>query len=116
MIFLFCSDFLADLYIHGESTYVIEDENQLKAVPVKRTQYHLSLEALCSRNLKFHDNWKLRICQKKVDMMLLLVVIQDSLFLLATGLFQCYFIRPTPPYNIIIMSLGLDTRDNMRIN
>ncbi|KAK2549315.1 hypothetical protein P5673_030319 [Acropora cervicornis] len=56
-------DFLADLYIHGESTYIIEDENKLKTVSVNRTQYHLSQEALMEFE-QVHDNWELHICQK----------------------------------------------------
>ena len=48
-------------------------------------------------------------------MILLLVVMQDFLLLLATGLFQYYFITLAPPYNIVI-SLGLGTTDNMTIN
>lgn len=47
-IFFLCLavDFLADLYIHGETTFTIEGNSKMKTVTVNRTQFLLSEEAL----------------------------------------------------------------------
>ena len=56
-------DFLADLYIHGEMTYQIEDKGKLKAVTVNRTEYTLTEEALETFE-KIHDSREKDICEK----------------------------------------------------
>ena len=104
-------DFLADLYIHGKSTYIIEDENKLKTVSVNRTQYHLSQDALMEFE-QIHDHWELHICQKNPHDAL---IGGNTPWLLVTGLLQYHFLTLTPLYNIFI-SLGLDTTDNTAIN
>lgn len=55
-------NFLADLYIHGESTFQIE-EGKIKTVTVNRTEYQLMDEAI-KEFKNIHDAWELDICQK----------------------------------------------------
>lgn len=56
-------DFLADLYIHGETTYEIEEKGKLKSVTVSRTQYTLTQDALKEFE-RIHDSWEKDICEK----------------------------------------------------
>lgn len=56
-------DFLVQLYIEGETTYCIEDEEKLTSVEVKRKKFTLSKEAIdCFQ--KIHDEWELNVCKK----------------------------------------------------
>lgn len=61
--YLLSVDFLADLYIHGETTYQIEEKGKLKAVMVHRTEYTLTKEALETFEV-IHDSWEKDICEK----------------------------------------------------
>lgn len=56
-------DFLADLYIHGETTYQIEEKGKLKSVMVNRTDYTLTEKALETFE-DIHDSWEKEICEK----------------------------------------------------
>ena len=56
-------DFLADLYIHGETTYQIEEKGKVKSVTVNRTTYTLTEEALQTFEI-IHDSWEKEICEK----------------------------------------------------
>lgn len=56
-------NFLADLYIHGESTFEIEEKGKIKEVTVNRTRYHLTGEAMMQFK-EIHDGWELDVCQK----------------------------------------------------
>lgn len=56
-------DFLADLYIHGETTYQIEEKGKVKSVMVNRTEYTLTEEALETFEV-IHDSWEKEICEK----------------------------------------------------
>ncbi|XP_015776962.1 PREDICTED: uncharacterized protein LOC107354970 [Acropora digitifera] len=49
-----------DLYIHGETTYTIEENNKMKTVTVNRAQFFLSEEALSAFEM-IHDNWELEV-------------------------------------------------------
>jgi len=55
--------YLTQLYIEGEDTYAIEDEDKITSVEVFRRKYVLSQEALTSFE-KIHDEWELQICEK----------------------------------------------------
>ena len=56
-------DFLADLYIHGETTDEIVDQGKMKSVTVNRTGYHLTPDAI-SEFKTIHDSWELDIWEK----------------------------------------------------
>lgn len=54
---------LADLYIHGESTFQVLEQNKMKSVSVTRTEYSLTEEAI--KEFKdIHDEWELEVCEK----------------------------------------------------
>ena len=55
--------FLTQLYIEGEDTYTIEDEEKRTSVEVCRKKYVLSQEAINSFE-KIHDEWELSICER----------------------------------------------------
>ena len=55
--------FLADLYMKGESTYVIKQNDKKTDVTVNRVHYQLSQEALEAFEA-IHDDWELNICKK----------------------------------------------------
>ena len=56
-------NFLTQLYIEGEDSYTIEDEDKMTSVEVYRKKYVLSQEAINSFE-QFHDEWALSICEK----------------------------------------------------
>ena len=62
-VYSFSVDFLADLYIHGETTYEIVDQGKMKTVAVNRTEYMLTTDAI-SEFKTIHDSWELDICEK----------------------------------------------------
>ena len=55
--------FLTQLYIEGEDSYTIEDEDKMTSVEVYRKKYSLSQEAINSFE-QIHDEWELSICEK----------------------------------------------------
>lgn len=55
--------FLTQLYIKGEDTYTIEDEDKMTSVEVDRKKFILSPDAIDSFE-KIHDEWELEICEK----------------------------------------------------
>ena len=55
--------FLAELYIHGEKTYVIEKGERMTDVTVKRFPYKLTPEAMKAFE-DIYDEWELNICKK----------------------------------------------------
>ena len=59
----FAVKYLTQLYIEGEDTYTIEDEDKITSVEVFRRKYVLSQEAMNSFE-KIHDEWELQICEK----------------------------------------------------
>ena len=64
VIFLFPTvKFLADLYVEGESTYVVEQCDKITNVTVTRTKYKLSPDAMAAFEAT-HDDWELNICQR----------------------------------------------------
>ena len=63
LYFVLPVDFLADLYIHGETTYEIEEKGKLKSVTVSQTQYTLTEDAI--REFEgIHDSCEKDICEK----------------------------------------------------
>ena len=56
-------DFLADLYIHVETTFEIVEQGKMKTVAVNRTEYILTPDAI-SEFKTIHDSWELDICEK----------------------------------------------------
>ncbi len=56
-------NFLADKYLEGENTYVIEEDDKLTNVIVTRIKYTLSMEAL-EKFKAVHDEWELKVCEK----------------------------------------------------
>lgn len=59
----FTVNFLANLYVEGEESYSIEDDEKITSVEVKRKKFHLNEEALdCFETI--HDDWEMNICQK----------------------------------------------------
>ena len=56
-------DFLADLYINGESTFEIQEQGKMKTVTVDRSVYKLSKQAT-EVFKSIHDEWELDICEK----------------------------------------------------
>ena len=56
-------NFLTHLYIEGEDSYTIEDEDKMTSVEVYRKKYILSQEAINSFE-QIHDEWELSICEK----------------------------------------------------
>lgn len=57
--------FLADLYVEGESTYVLEQGEKMANVMVKkRTEYKLSPDAMAAFEAKHDDDWEINICQR----------------------------------------------------
>ena len=58
-------DFLADLYINGESTFEIEEQSfsKMKTVTVTRNVYTLSKEAIAEFKT-IHDEWELDVCER----------------------------------------------------
>ena len=56
-------DFLTDLYIDGEESYSVEEDEKITTVFVRRKQYTLSQDAL-SEFENIHDDWEMSICQK----------------------------------------------------
>ena len=59
----FAVQYLATLYIEGESTYTIEDEDKINSVFVDRTVYTLNPEAMEVFE-STHDYWEVNICEK----------------------------------------------------
>ena len=59
----FTVNFLTQLYIEGEDSYTIEDEDKMTSVEVYRKKYILSQEAINSFE-QIHDEWELSICEK----------------------------------------------------
>ena len=59
----FAVQYLATLYIEGESTYTIEDEDKITSVFVDRTIYTLNPEAMEVFE-SIHDDWEVNICEK----------------------------------------------------
>ena len=54
---------LADLYMHGESSFQILEQGKMKSVSVTRTEYCLTDEAI--KEFKdIHDEWELDVCEK----------------------------------------------------
>lgn len=45
-IYCLSVEFLADLYIHGETTFEIVDQGKMKTVAVNRTEYMLTPDAI----------------------------------------------------------------------
>ena len=62
-IYYIIVDSLADLYVHGETTYDIVDQGKMKSVTVNRTEYQLTPDAI-SEFKTIHDSWELDICEK----------------------------------------------------
>ncbi|CAB3997257.1 Hypothetical predicted protein [Paramuricea clavata] len=56
-------NFLVELYMEGEQTYVIEEEEKITNVTVNRREYSLSPEAL-EKFQEVHDDWEMNMCQK----------------------------------------------------
>ena len=58
-------DFLADLYVNGESTFEIEEQStsKMKTVTVTRNVYTLSKEAIAEFKT-IHDEWELDVCER----------------------------------------------------
>ena len=56
-------NFLADKYLEGENTYVIDEDDKLTNVIVTRIKYNLSMEAL-EKFKAVHDEWELKVCEK----------------------------------------------------
>ena len=58
-------DFLADLYINGESTFEIEEQStsKMKTVTVTGNVYTLSKEAIAEFKT-IHDKWELDVCER----------------------------------------------------
>jgi len=54
---------LAELYMHGESTFQILEQGKMKSVSVTRTEYCLTDDAI--KEFKdIHDGWELDVCEK----------------------------------------------------
>jgi hypothetical protein len=51
------------LYVQGESTYVIEQQDKITNVTVTRTTYKLSSDAMAAFEA-IHDDWELNICER----------------------------------------------------
>ena len=51
------------MYVQGESTYVIEQQDKITNVTVTRTTYKLSSDAMAAFEA-IHDDWELNICQR----------------------------------------------------
>jgi hypothetical protein len=62
-IFLITVNFLAALYIEGESTYTIEEDDRMTNVVVNHTKYILSADAF-EKFKAVHDEWELKVWQK----------------------------------------------------
>ena len=56
-------DFLADLYISGESTFEIQEQGKMKTATVDRSVYKHSKQATEAFK-SIHDEWELHICEK----------------------------------------------------
>lgn len=58
-------EFLADLYINGESTFEIEEQStsKMKTVTVTRNVYTLAKEAIAEFKT-IHDEWELDVCER----------------------------------------------------
>ena len=56
-------DWLADLYMHGESTFQILEQGKMKSVSVTRTEYSLTEDAIKEFTV-IHDEWELDVCEK----------------------------------------------------
>lgn len=59
----FLENFLASLYIHGETTFEVEEDGKRKSVKVERTEYNLTEEAITAFKA-IHDEWELEVCKK----------------------------------------------------
>ena len=55
--------FLADLYIHGETTFEIQEQGKMKTVMVNPSAYRLSKEATAAFKT-IHDEWEVDVCEK----------------------------------------------------
>ena len=62
-ILKFIDNFLANLYIHGETTFEVEEEGKRKTVKVERTEFNLT-EKVITAFKEIHDEWELEVCKK----------------------------------------------------
>ena len=62
-IYFLIANWLAYLYIHGESTFEILEQGKMKSVVVNRTEHSLTDEAI-SQFKEIHDEWELDVCEK----------------------------------------------------
>lgn len=69
----FLENFLASLYIHGETTFEVEEDGKRKSVKVERTEYNLTEEAITALK-QYMMNGSLK-CAKRIHMMHYLEVI-----------------------------------------
>ena len=56
-------EFLADLYVQGESTHDVQQWEKMTNVTVTRIKYELSKDAMVAFEA-IHDDWELNICQR----------------------------------------------------
>ncbi|KAL9977025.1 hypothetical protein ACROYT_G014386 [Oculina patagonica] len=56
-------NFLADLYIRGESTFQIEDNGKQKVMSVERAEFYLTDEAV-NVFRRIHDEWEIEVCKR----------------------------------------------------
>ena len=83
-------DILSELYIHGETTYHIEESGKVKTVSVNRTEFHLSEEAQAEYE-SLHDEWEVEICKKHPhDPLIAGTILVSFIQLLLKSLLYCF--------------------------
>ena len=68
--------FLATLYANGETTYTIDDDDNVTTVMVEREMFTLT-EAANQAFATVHDKWEMNVC-RSIGMMILLQVNENT--------------------------------------
>ena len=62
-LIFFIVDLLTTLFVNGENTFKINDDNKIIDVKVTRQPFHLT-DSAKEQFVKMHDDWEINICKK----------------------------------------------------